>query len=338
VKDGSSVDSTTVTGREALREECPGTGDDAAIKVHPVLSVGGGAPVRDHVSPAREPDRRPLTIDEAWRGGGLLADRGYASRERLRACDAPDGRVVIRLNDHGTPHVDDSARGQVPQEGFPGPALDPLLEEEILVLHSRASEADGYVGGDKRPRPLRLVGVHTPKGDGCFLTNLPPRLGPQQVADLYRVRWEVERRLRLDNSGNRLDAIAAERPCALKTLLHAALMASTLAALLAPPHNLQTCPMQAGKPHLEAPLPPRRLALQLAVSCQAMAQAFDLKGVEAPRRWDTIAALLTHSGQDPNWHRRPSVLEQLRGWKRQPMARKGTDGGDANHGHLKTAA
>jgi hypothetical protein len=72
-----------VTGREALREELPGTGDDAAIKVHTVLSVGGGAPVRDHVSPVREPDRRHLTIDEAWWGGGLLADLGYASRERL---------------------------------------------------------------------------------------------------------------------------------------------------------------------------------------------------------------------------------------------------------------
>jgi hypothetical protein len=178
---------------------------------------------------------------------------------------------VIRLKDNGTPHVDDLARGQVPQEGFPGTDLATLVEEEILVLNSRASDADVYVGGDKRPLPLRLVGVHTPKGNGCFLTNLPPRIGPRQVADLYRVRWEVERSLRLDNSVNRLDAIDAERPCALKTLLHASLMASTLAALLAPPHNLQTCSTQAGKPHLEAPLHPRRLALQLAVSCQSMA-------------------------------------------------------------------
>jgi hypothetical protein len=38
-----------------------------------------------------------------------------------------------------------------------------------------------------------------------------------------------------------------------------------------------------------------------------MAQAFDLKGVEAQQRWDTLAAILTHSGKDPNWRRRPSV-------------------------------
>jgi hypothetical protein len=61
-----------------------------------------------------------------------------------------------------------------------------------------------------------------------------------------------------------------------------------------------------------------------------MAQAFDLTGTEANRRWQQIAALLTHSGKDPNWRRRPSVLDQLRGWKRHPVARK-----PANGGHLK---
>ena len=78
--------------------------------------------------------------------------------------------------------------------------------------------------------------------------------------------------------------------------------------------------------------------MQLAVSCQSIAQAFDLQGAEAQRRWDKIAALLTHSGKDPNWRRRPSVLDQLRGWKRQPLARKKTNGGDVNHRNFKAAA
>jgi hypothetical protein len=53
----------------------------------------------------------------------------------------------------------------------------------------------------------------------------------------------------------------------------------------------------------------------------------------AKRRWEKLAALLTHSGKDPNWRRRLSVLDQLRGWKRQPVVRKNT-----NHRKLKTAA
>jgi hypothetical protein len=88
-----------------------------------------------------------------------------------------------------------------------------------------------------------------------------------------------------------------------------------------------------GAPRTEAALHPRRLALQLAVSCQSIAQAFDLKGTAAKRRWQQLAALLTQSGRDPNWRRRPSVLDQLRGWNRQPVAQK-----QALRRNLKAAA
>jgi Transposase DDE domain len=320
VQDWSSVDSTTVTVRDALLEEVPGTGDDAALKVHQVLSVGCGAPVRDHLSPAREPDRRHLQIDESWRGYGRLADLASASLARLRACEAHRVRFVIRLQDNWKPKVDDMARGQVTRECFPGTDCAALLDDATLTLDGQAIAAEVHVGGDKHPLHLRLVGVQTPKGYGFCLTTLPPRSGPRQVADLDRVRWEVERRMKLDTSVHRLDAVDSERPCSLKTLLHASLMASTIAALLAHTHHRKTRPAQAHAPRTEAPLHPRRLALPRAVSCQSIAQAFDLKGGEAQRRWDKMAALLTHSGNDPNWHRRPSVLDQLRGWKRQSVA------------------
>jgi putative transposase len=333
VKDWDIVDSTTVHVRDALRDEFPGTGEYAAVKVHKVLSVGCGAPVHDHFSPAREHDSRHLTIDAAWRGCGLLADLAYASLARLRACNDHGVRFVIRLKDTWKPKVDYIARGHVSQEFFPGTDLDARLEQDILVLDGRTIDADVHVGGTKQPLHLRLVGVHTPRGYCFFLTNLPPRLGPRQVADLYRVRWEVEPSIKLDKSVHRLDQVDAERPCSVKTLLQASLIASIIAALLAHAQNRQTRPSQAGEPRTEAPLHSRRLALQLAVSCQSIAQAFDLKGAQATQRWQEIAELLLHSGKDPNWRRRPSVLDQLRGWKRQPVGRK-----QANRDDLKAAA
>jgi putative transposase len=252
--------------------------------------------VHDHFSPAREPDSRHLQIDESWRGYGLLADLASASLARLRACETPGVRFVMRLQENWKPKVDDLARGQLTQEFCPGSDLDALLEQESVVLDGRVIDADVHVGRGRHALPLRLVGVQTPKGDCCFLTNLPPRLGPRQVADLYRVRWEVERSIRLDTSVNRLDAIDTERPCSLKTLLHASRIASTLAALLAHTHNVQTRPQQAGAPRTEAPLHPRRLALQLAVSCQSIAQALELEGVPAKQRWNKSTELLTHGG------------------------------------------
>jgi hypothetical protein len=219
VTDWSSVDSPTVTVRAALMDDLPGTGNSAAIQVHPVLSVGCGAPVQYPVSSAREPDSRHLEGNESWRGSGLLADLASASLARLRACDAHAVQVVIRLKDHWKPKVDAIARGQATQEFWPGPDLEARLAEETLRLDGRGIEADVQVGPRPPALPLRLVGVQPPKGYGFCLTNLPPRLGPRPVADRYRVRWAVELRSKLDTSVPRLDALDAERPCALKALL-----------------------------------------------------------------------------------------------------------------------
>jgi hypothetical protein len=153
------------------------------------------------------------------------------------------------------------------------------------------------------------------------------------VADRYRVRWEVARSIRLDTSVHRLDQLDAECPCSVKTLWHASRIASMMAALLAHKHHLQTQPPHLGVPRTKAPLHARRLALLLAVACQSIAQAFDLTGAAAKRRWQQLAAWLTHSGRDPNWRRRPAVLDQLRGWNRPPVAQR-----QANRRHLKAPA
>jgi hypothetical protein len=54
----------------------------------------------------------------------------------------------------------------------------------------------------------------------------------------------------------------------------------------------------------------RLLAWHMAVSSQFIAQAFALTGTAATRRWDKIAAWLTHAGTDPKGRRRPSVVDQ----------------------------
>src|SRR5215475_1781541 len=142
VKDWYIVDSTTVRVSDALQDEFPGAGDYAALKVHNVLSVGCGAPVRYHFSPAREHDSRHLQIDASWQGCGLLADLAYASLARLRACNSHGVRFVIRLKDNWKPKVDYRARGQVTQEFCPGTDLDVLLDQEILVLNGHTVDAD----------------------------------------------------------------------------------------------------------------------------------------------------------------------------------------------------
>jgi hypothetical protein len=251
----------------------------------------------------------------------------------LRAGPEDHGRCVIRLQAHGKPKVDHRACGHVPQACCPGTDPEARLEQEIVVLAGRAVAADGHVGNPQPPRYLRPVGVHTPTGYGFFLTHVPPRLGPRQVADLSRVRWKVERSLRLDTSGQRVDHMDAERPCAVQALRQVSRIAALSAALLAHAHTRQTRPAPEGAPRTEAPRHPRRLAVPVAVACQSSAQACDLKGAQAMRRGQEIAALLMPSGHDPHWRRRPSVLDQLRGWTRQPVGRT-----QPNRNDLKAAA
>ena len=300
--------------------------------------MGGGAPVRDHGRPAREHDRRHLPLEASWRGDGRLADLASARLARLQAGATSGGREVMRLTAKWTPTVDDRARGQGPEAVFPGAALAALLEDATGVLDGRAMEADGPVGRGKARVDARWRGVHTAHGSGCFRTTLPPRMGPWQVADLDRGGGEVARSLRVEQAVNRLDAIDAEPPCTLKTLLPASRIASTLAARRAHTHTVHTRPQPPGAPRTEAPRHPRRLAWPLAVSCQASAHACELQGAEATPRWTKMAAWLTPSGKDPKGRRRPSVLDQLRGWKRQPVRRTQPNNRDVSHGPIQVAA
>lgn len=45
-----------------------------------------------------------------------------------------------------------------------------------------------------------------------------------------------------------------------------------------------------------------------------IAATMDLQGEQAAAEWHKIADFLDHLGHDPNWRRRPSVLDQMRGW------------------------
>jgi hypothetical protein len=106
------------------------------------------------------------------------------------------------------------AYARVQQVDLPGPLSgvkdwsivdSTTIKSRDARLDGRAIDADVRVGGGTNPLPLRLVGVQTPQGDGFFLTYLSPRIGPRQVADRDRVRWELERSIKLDTSVHRLD-------------------------------------------------------------------------------------------------------------------------------------
>lgn len=330
VRDWHIVDSTTVRLEDELFEEYPGAGDYAALKVHKRYSVGVGTTVDYHISPAREHDAPHLQIDESWRGLGLLVDLGYASLSLLRACFEHGVHFVIRLKDNWKPKVEHIARGSVTRTFFRGTDLDALLDSETLLLDGKALDADVCFGDGSVAVRCRLVGVPTPQdGYRFYLTSLPPAVGPRQVCDLYRVRWEIECDNKLDKSGSQMDEILAQKGSAVRALLHASVISSAIACLVTHRHRLATRPAE-GEPAIrtQPPLHPRSVGLALATAAMSLAAAFALRGAAARTEWDRLAANLVHLGKDPNWRSKPSILDQLRGWppprssakKRRPAA------------------
>lgn len=320
VRDWHILDSSTVKLPKSLIEQYPGTGDYAALKVHKRFSVGVGTTVDYWLSPAREHDAQHLILDESWRGLGILCDLGYASFGLLHACQLFDMRYVIRLKDNWTPRVMSFARGNVSEAFVPGTDLHLMLAEETLKLDGKVIDAQVELGTDAIS--ARLVGVPTDKGYCFFLTNLPAAIAPRCVADLYRVRWEIELDNKLDKTSCRLDEITARTAPATRALVYASMVASILACLLAYHHRRRSAP--APKPGAErttAPIHPQSIARALAGGAAYIAAVFNLRGDARQAKWDHFANLFNRR-TDPNWRTRPSILDQMRGWRISPGRRK----------------
>lgn len=321
VVDWRIVDSSTVKVSDTVKDDLPGTGDYAAIKVHKTYSVGCNAPVGYHFSAAREHDSRHLTIDESWRGYGLLADLGYASFDRLRACLAHDVKFVIRLKENWKAKVTAVARGEIARMFFAGSDLDVLLKDETLPLNGKPIDATVRVGTGGDALELRLVGVPTPKGYCFFLTNLPASISAIEVGSIYRIRWEVELSFKLDKGSYRLDEGKGARTCSINALLHASLIASVLTGMLVHKHTLETRPAQPCDQRTRPPLHQGLVSKCLIQWAAGIALAFELEGEAATKRWAHLAAALESGASDPNWRSKPSVLDRIRGWGGRPATR-----------------
>jgi hypothetical protein len=326
VTDWRVFDSTTIRLDDSLVDTFPGAGEYAALKIHKEWSVGTGNLTGYEITPAREHDSPHLLVDERRRGTGLLIDLGYASIERLAECETYDVRYVMRLKENWKPTVTRLVRGTPFHDAFEGADFDALLEQDVVVLDGHAIDADVTIGRGARKVRCRLVGIPTPKGYCFFLTNLPRRThGPHQVGDLYRVRWEIEIDNKVDKSGARLDEITARKPVSARILVLATLLNTTLARTIVQSEKLATVAAK-NDPSEPASRPPLHPILMMRALASAHASITRLLLSDTPvlPEWRTLMSRLRALGSDPNWRRRPSVLDRIQGLTAPPKPPRGT--------------
>lgn len=315
-RDWRVFDATTVKLDKRLIAVWPGAGDYAALKVHMELSLGCENVVAYHISPAREHDAPHLTIDESRRGTGLLVDLGYVSHDLLRRCEEHDVWLVIRLKSGWKLRLDD--------EMSAGETLNWLADAEqvdhfaagstLQEIPDKPTDIDVLLGPEESPVRARLVVFETPEGWRALLTNLSRSTHTlAEVAMLYRLRWSIELQNKLAKTGCQLDEITARTAAPVQILVHAAMIASMLANAVAHlEHVDQGLVGERGRRMVSPPLH-AMLVWKCILTSGARLAALIVNPQETPKTWAQVTSFLLYGGQDPNWKKRPSPIDQVKG-------------------------
>lgn len=212
----------------------PGTGQPAELKLHTVYSVKAGTALE--VTPTAGSVHDSDGFKPTWVSGALyIWDLGYQSVDRFVAGALAGAHLLQRLKDNHNPEIVASYGATGARRAIRDADGETLRLEEALavgLVHQREQLDLDVKLVDKKKRAViaRVVCVPTDGEDRYYLTTLPRSIfTPCDVAELYRVRWEVELFFRNWKGGVRMDHVHRLRNPA---SLAVAVTASMLAALL----------------------------------------------------------------------------------------------------------
>jgi putative transposase len=219
----------------ALSNIYAGTSQPAELKLHAVYSVRAGGATSVKMAPGSEHDSDGFW-PKAWEKNALyLWDLGFVSNERFIDAVQGGAHVVQRLKDGMNPVVLAShGPGGTRRELFDETGKRLRLQEACAFghVHKQAVlDLDVEITDDKRRTvAARVVCVPFGGEDRYYLATLPREIfTPHDVAELYRIRWEVELFFRGWRGAMRLDEV---RRLAHPASLEAAVLASLLAAAM----------------------------------------------------------------------------------------------------------
>lgn len=218
----------------ALASTYAGTGTDSEMKLHAVYSVRAGGLVSLSESAGNVHDNDGFT--PAWQPGALyIWDLGYNDYGRVVDATKAGALVLQRLKSGANPKVIASfSEGGHRRELKCDDGSDVRLEEACavgLVHKQRVLDLDAELRVDGVTAIVRIVCVPFGGEDRYYLTTLSrAEFSPHDVAEIYRLRWEVELFFRGLKGAVRLDEVRRlENKESLHTIVYGTLLAAVLA-------------------------------------------------------------------------------------------------------------
>jgi putative transposase len=303
-KDVCAIDATVIRLHDLLKKTYAATRTNhtkAAAKLHAVLSFSKRAVTQLAITAERVGDREFLK-DLDWVAGRLLLfDLGYYAHTLFAAIAAKEGFFLSRLKDKVNPTIVRVRRGLARDQKAVGKRLF-----EIDFADGRPVDLDVRFG-DRADAPcFRLVGVYN-DGSRCwhlYVTNLPvSEFSPEDLALIYRARWEVELLFKELKGTHRLDEIGSAREAVVLTMLYATLLSLLVTRVLA-----RLVEDQDG--HGARRLSLRILSSYLIQHAKFLANAILRGGRSLGSRLNEVGDDIGRTCRDPN-PQRPSVLARL---------------------------
>lgn len=222
----------------ALSNVYAGTSQPAEFKLHAVYSArtGGAASIKTTAGSVHDSDG---FHPERWVENALyIWDLAFVSHERFVAAASAGAHVLQRLKTGANPVVIASYGQTGARRALSTEDGKPLRLNEACefgdVHQQRLLDLDVEIADDLGCTVIARV-VCVPFGeDRYYITTLPRAIfTPNDVAELYRMRWEVELFFRGWKGALRLDEVKRlQHPVSLDAAITASLLAATLAQRL----------------------------------------------------------------------------------------------------------
>ncbi len=293
IVDVEAIDGSQITLPASASERFPSTSEDhGGVKLTATLSVLFQTLSSVTVTDAKTHDRKALRLARWLHDRLQLLDRGYADHRLWATIEDRKGFFITPLKSSTMPTICNI------RSGVGRAHLGEKLSGEQRYWQTVDVDAEFTVRKRGR-RTFRVVRVPVcvQLRDGSweettlwFVTNLPPdKFSPEQIATLYRFRWEVESLFKVLKMVGRLDHLHSANPHVIHAFIYATLLGMVLA------HNVCAM-MRRTRPRVE-PSPHRVTALLLASLPKIIA------AIGTSRLSSTLSALeqaLWREGVNPN--------------------------------------